>query len=48
MNPTHPTLDFSHLIGQQIPGGCDDCDAYQTARPLGAAQRGRAAARAVP
>jgi len=23
-------LDFADLIGQQIPGGCDDCDAYQT------------------
>lgn len=23
-------LDFSHLIGLEIPGGCDDCDAHQT------------------
>ena len=20
---------FASLIGQEIPGGCDDCDAYQ-------------------
>lgn len=24
------------LDGAQIPGGCDECDAYQTAHPLSA------------
>lgn len=24
------------LDGARIPGGCEDCDAYQTARPLAA------------
>lgn len=23
---------LSALVGQRIPGGCDDCDAYQTMR----------------
>ena len=23
------------FIGQQIPGGCDHCDAYQTVKPAG-------------
>lgn len=27
-NPTRAVLDA--LTGQQMPGGCDDCDAYQT------------------
>jgi len=26
-----PVVDlFSHLAGQEIPGGCERCDAYQT------------------
>jgi len=27
-SPTRLRLDA--LLGQKIPGGCDDCDAYQT------------------
>jgi len=23
---------FSPLVGRQVEGGCDDCDAYQTVR----------------
>lgn len=31
MTSTDPTADmFQSLAGQRIPGGCDDCDAYQT------------------
>lgn len=31
MTSTDPTADMFHaLTGQRIPGGCDDCDAYQT------------------
>jgi hypothetical protein len=25
-------VDFSNLTGQEIPGGCDGCDAFQTVR----------------
>jgi hypothetical protein len=25
---------FGALDGAEIPGGCDDCDAYQTVRPI--------------
>jgi len=28
--------DLAALIGQRIPGGCDDCDAYQVMRREGA------------
>jgi hypothetical protein len=24
---------FGPLVGREIPGGCDDCDAYQTIEP---------------
>lgn len=24
---------FGTLVGREIPGGCDTCDAYQTVRP---------------
>lgn len=27
---------FGPLDGQKIPGGCDHCDAYQTAEPVSA------------
>jgi len=27
---TSPTSALDALAGRQLPGGCDDCDAYQT------------------
>jgi len=27
---TCPGLDLSHLLGREIPGGCDLCDAFHT------------------
>ena len=27
---SQPPVDFSALAGREIPGGCDECDAYQT------------------
>jgi hypothetical protein len=31
---TQPPVDFSPLAGREIPGGCDECDAYQTVRQV--------------
>ncbi|MGC4174278.1 hypothetical protein [Demequina sp.] len=28
--PAPATAVFEALMGQRIPGGCEDCDAYQT------------------
>jgi hypothetical protein len=25
-------VDFSDLVGRETPGGCSECDAYQTVR----------------
>ena len=25
-----PALCLAGMVGQRLPGGCDDCDAYQT------------------
>jgi hypothetical protein len=25
---------YQHVDGEQIPGGCDQCDAYQTMSPI--------------
>lgn len=27
---TRPPIDFDALAGQEIPDGCDQCEAYQT------------------
>lgn len=27
---SQPPIDFSALVGHKIPGGCDECDAFQT------------------
>lgn len=29
-----PQSALAALVGRRLPGGCDDCDAYQTVRRL--------------
>jgi hypothetical protein len=27
---SQPPVDFSNLVGREIPGGCEECNAFQT------------------